>query len=54
MKKSIKKSQNGSAIRTDGTRPPSLNKEGMSKKELRKVATDSMRTARAANKAKKK
>lgn len=53
MKKN-KKAQDGAAMKTDSNRPPSLDKSKMSKKELRKVATDSMRSARIANKAKKK
>lgn len=52
--KKMKKYQDGSAMRTDGNRPPSLDKSKMSKRELRTMATDSMRAARAANKAKKK
>lgn len=50
----IKKSQDGSAMKTDSNRPPSLDKSKMSKRELRTMANDSMRAARAANKAKKK
>lgn len=54
MKKKMKKAQDSATMKTDSNRPPSLDKSKMSKRELRTMANDSMRSARAANKAKKK